>query len=519
MTRFPRISWPNWMTRRAFLRFTAGAAGGLAVGGALGWPRRRARAGDGMRDVVVIGGGLSGLITAASLTEYDVLLLEREPEAGGRICTGTWKDYTYSMGAAYMGTPDAEMSRFFTELGVEPIPIPPPVDGMARGGKLYPEDYFAACLGTKDALEDYKRMARELAALSSGGLEEAVYSGDPAHLDPFGPLDQLTMETWLKVNGIEPVVQNLVDVENRGLFGVGNRDFSLMFDVPELAYNFHEPFLAFETMPDGPVPDFHEHRPDVSVDSVDTWTFPGGMMEVVDAMTSHPELSGRVQTGASVTRVTVNDDQTVTVRYRQGGADRSVRAYAAVLATPAPVTAKVVRGGLSERVMEALRAVRYTTYVTLALYTSRRMFRNAWNIACLDTCFTTLNDAVRTQVSMDHDGEAVLGVALPPRHAGDRGMFDLPDATIVDRAVEDAERYLPGLGGAVLGHDVKRFEHGFPVFGPGYRNVLHAIQDDPATRGPLFLAGDYTVYPTLGGAAVSGDLAASRVHAYAETLD
>ncbi len=516
--RFPTVRWPSWMTRRAFLRLSAGVTGGLAAGCALGWPRPRAAAAEGVRDVVVIGGGLSGLMAAASLTDYDVLLLEQGAVAGGRICTGTWKDFTYSMGAAYMGTPDREMNRFFHELGVEPIPVPPPVDGMARGGKLYPGDYFAAALGSSDALKDYKRMARELKALCDLGLEEAVYSGDPSTLERFGPLDQLTMETWLQVHGIDPMVQRLVDVENRGLFGVGNRDFSLLFDVPELAYNFHEPFLALETMPDGPVPDFHEYRPDAPIGGVDTWTFPGGMMEVVDAMTGHPELAGRVQTGAAVTDVIVNDDRTVTVHYRQGGRRRSVRAYAAVLATPAPVTAAVTSGGFSEAVTEALEAVDYTTYVTLALYTSRRMFHNAWNIACLDTCFTTLNDAVRTQVPMEHTGESVLGVAMPPRLEGPQALLAVPDAEIVDRAVRDAERYLPGVGDAVLGHDIHRFEHAFPVFGPGYRKILRTLHDDPTTRGPLFLAGDYTVYPTLGGAAVSGDLAAARVHAYAETL-
>ena len=72
-------------------------------------------------------------------------------------------------------------------------------------------------------------------------------------------------------------------------------------------------------IPEGPVPDFHSYKPDVDIGDVDTWTFPHGMMEVVNAMTQRTRLRGRVATGAKVTRVGVNPDKTVTIAYQQGG--------------------------------------------------------------------------------------------------------------------------------------------------------------------------------------------------------
>ncbi len=512
----PRLLAPH-LTRRDLLRLTALVTGG-ALTGALNRRRARAAAGD-VRDVVVVGGGMSGLMASWLLSDHDVLLLEGEEEPGGRICAGEWNGLTYSMGAAYTGRPDLEMLAFYAELGVESIPVPPPVDGMALGGALYPEDHFASALGSQEVLDDFAKLAGEFKRLNDLGVEEAVYSLDLPRLERMDTLDRFHLQTWLNSLDIDPLLHRYVDVESRGLFGVAPKDFSLLFAIPELTYNFYSPGIERERIPSGPVPDFHTHRPRSSVFGVDTWTFRTGMMELVRGMTGQPGLSGRVETGARVTRVKVNRDRTVTVTYRQDGSTKTVTAHAAVLATPAPVTADIVAGGLSDDVMTALRSVEYTTYVTLALFTRERLFRNAWNIACLDGSFTTLNDAVRTQVAPDHTGESILGVAMPPVHARDRSLFEASDDEVVRRAMPDIERYLPGAGDKVLGRDIKRFEHAFPVFGPGYGKVLATLHNDPSARGPLFLAGDYTVYPTLGGASVSGELADRRVRAYAETLE
>jgi protoporphyrinogen oxidase len=496
------------------LKVSAAAAGYVAARSLTG---SLSAAEEGLRDVVVVGGGLSGLMAAYSMQDHDVLLLEKEPVAGGRICSGTWGGFHYSMGAAYTGTPDAEMREFFGELGIKPMPVPPPVDGLAYRGKIYPEDYFTAALGSRKALRDYIKMAEELMRLSEDGIEEAVYSSLD-HLAEYEELDQYSMQQWLDRHKIDPTVQLYVDTENRGLFGVSNGDFSFLFDIPELAYNFYEEGLSADDFHEGPVPDFNTYRPEVDPDEVDTWTFPRGMMEMVRAMTERTPLRSKVVTGAEVTRVTVNQDKTVTVRYTHAGQGKEVRTHAAVLATPAPVTAKIVRNGFSPAVMEALRAVDYTTYVTMALFMSERLIRNAWNVACLDSCFTTLNDAIRTQVPVGYRGKAIMGVAMPPRRASDRSLINASDNEILELALKDIERYFPGARQKVLGKDVKRFHHAFPVFRPGYGEILWALNKDASTRGPLFLAGDYVIYPTMGGAAVSGEQAFERVSAYADTL-
>ena len=98
-------------------------------------------------------------------------------------------------------------------------------------------------------------------------------------------------------------------------------------------------------------------------------------------------------------------------------------------------------------------------------------------------------------------------------------MIKRSDDDLVETVVKDAERHIPGIRQKILGRKVNRFEYAFPVFRPKYGNILWDLHHDPSTRGPLFLAGDYTVYPTSGGAAESGINAYELVARYAETLE
>jgi protoporphyrinogen oxidase len=500
--------------RRDFLKLSAAGLGGAALC-SLGGLTACSPEDDGVYDAVVVGGGVSGLTAAYWLQDYDVLVLEKEAAAGGRVLTREWEGFQYAMGAAYMGKPDLEMSLFFSELGIEAIPVPPPADALAYQGIVYPEDYFDSALGSIEAFRDYVRVSEELYEYADDGIEEATYEADLETLAEYEELDQISVKQWLDDEGVHPLVQRYIDVENRGLFGVSNSDMSLLFDVPEMSFNLYEEGLDEFDYDPRPVPDFQTFRPDAGEDS-GVWTFANGMIEMVWAL--EEALEGRVQSGAEVSSVVVNGDDTVSVTYTRNGQVQTVRAYAVVLAAPAPVTASIVRGGFSSNVMEALRAVSYTTYVTMAVFLRERLFRNAWNVACLDAVFTTLNDAIRTQVEYDYQGGSILGVAMPPDSADDRSLIALSDDALLERALHDIERYFPGVRDMVVGKDVHRFQYAFPVFRPGYGEILWELHADETTMGPLFLAGDYMVYPTLGGAAVSGWRAYELVTEYANSL-
>lgn len=56
-------------------------------------------------DVVIVGGGISGLTIAYQLRNYDVALIERERQTGGVSKSENWNGIEYAIGAAYMIDP------------------------------------------------------------------------------------------------------------------------------------------------------------------------------------------------------------------------------------------------------------------------------------------------------------------------------------------------------------------------------------------------------------------------------
>ncbi len=456
-------------------------------------------------DAVIVGGGLSGLITAYLLRDYHVLVLEKNAKPGGRVILKQWNDFHYSMGAAYMGEPDDEMKAFFKELGIHPIRVPPPVDGMAYKGKIVFNTIIPQIVNDNKALRDLLKVSRKLKALNDEGIDEMVYEGSH-ELGEFSELDKISMHDWLQQERIHPLVQKIIHVENRGLFGVSNADFSFFYSIPEMAFNFDP----------GDIDNVEELRKELlagNEEESELYTFKHGMSELINALSRR--LKNRVRTHARVTKVTAHDDETVTVWYDHPSGTKKIRAHAVIMATPAPVTAKLVKRGLSHQVLSALRKIRYSSYITIALFLKKRVLYNSWLVACLDTSFSTLNDAIRTQVDPDYRGPSILGIALPPHHARDRSWKNLSDKALMKKIIPELENYFPNLSSLILGYDIERFSYAFPVFYPGYSQILRSLNLDESTKGPIFLAGDYMVYPTLGGAAMSGYKAYEYAQQYA----
>ncbi len=72
-------------------------------------------------DIVVIGGGLSGLATAYLLRERRPIVLEMQPRFGGQARGEWWQGTHYSLGSAYFITPDKGtfLEEFYKELGFD----------------------------------------------------------------------------------------------------------------------------------------------------------------------------------------------------------------------------------------------------------------------------------------------------------------------------------------------------------------------------------------------------------------
>lgn len=160
-------------------------------------------------DVVIVGGGLSGLATAYELKKAGISyrILEREPRVGGRVRTGVYPDESQAeVGLAefWSGNPAVELAQ---ELGVELEKEDLSLSSLKIDGKLYPFtqnsnlEFLQAILG-KD-YETYQQWDRKTAELIH--RIEAERPG-PELL----ALKDRSFEAWLEEQPLTPFARKVV---------------------------------------------------------------------------------------------------------------------------------------------------------------------------------------------------------------------------------------------------------------------------------------------------------------------
>ena len=297
-------------------------------------------------DVVVVGAGIGGLAAAWYLRERDVLVLEADGRVGGRLLSERRGDYWLNYGAHVFGSPATATGHLLDELGVEAAPVPGCLAGLAMNGRVLTdgrvESYpwripmswearlavLRAGVKVRSAVWRYGRMSAVRPGETAAERQQRIYDflGDSSFADFVGPLPPDADAMF------RPTVSRSAGSPEQVSAGAGVGYFQLVWDRSA-----------------------------------------GLSRNIVGGSSLLPEAIGallgrRLLLGAEAHEVEIVSGGVV-VRYDHEGSPQEVLARDVVLATPAPITRRIVVN-LPTETAAALDKVVYGSYVSAAFLTN-----------------------------------------------------------------------------------------------------------------------------------------------------
>jgi oxygen-dependent protoporphyrinogen oxidase len=421
-----------------------------------------------MKDVVIVGGGLSGLAAGWRLRHWDTVLLETGSRVGGRIRSERRGRYWLNWGGHVFANSGSSTDALLSAVGITAPQVPGSLAGVAMNGKLL----------INGPIQAYPfRIPMAVAsriALLRAGLKVSAQVLRYARIVRQRP-------------GEDPAVrqQRVYDFENGRSF----RDF--VGDLPEDAAALFYPTVTRSAA------DPHEIAAGAGIGYFSlVWNIGQGLSRnIVGGPSTLTEgiaaaLGDRVQLDAEVVEI-VHKQRSVVVRYRQNGVDLEAEGRCVVLATPATVSHQVAVD-LPRDVRDALGKVIYGPYVSAAFLTDEatpQPWDAAYGIAAPKRSFNiVLNQSslVRGSESTRQPGSSIM--AFSPAGLA-RTLLAKSDDEILRIYTDDLDQVLgSGFGGSVVEAQVQRWETGAPYCFPG----RGALQPTLTRRGGrVFLAGDY----------------------------
>lgn len=302
-------------------------------------------------EIVIVGGGVSGLTAAFLLQERGFLLLEKEMHWGGNAYLEEYEGQAFATGAAFIDRGESPALALAKEIGLEsPLPIQNP-DGTIIRGELIADTWreglehlpFPASVR-----ESFKKFRRELLAIRVN--------------DHYDELDSEPFSKYFK--SYAPEVKQWWDTYGPSNWGAGTDETSARIGISELQN------IAGDDVKDGRL----------------TWE--GGLGAITKRLAKilEPNHRERMITGATIVRVEQQEHE-ARVAYLHEGQLKTVAAKAVIMATPKFITRRLV-GDLPAKQQEAMKKIRYIPYPVVNLIFDKPVFNRGYDTWCPGNTFT-----------------------------------------------------------------------------------------------------------------------------------
>jgi protoporphyrinogen oxidase len=428
-------------------------------------------------DVVIVGGGVSGLAAAYRLQHRDFLLLEKEPHWGGNAYAMEYEGSTYATGSAFLAK-DEYTYTFAKEIGLELLPVNSPDASIIRGELVL--DTWGEGVNklpySASIRESFKKFRKEMLAIDVGRQRQQLFS------QPFADfLKQYPAELTQWWDNFGP-----------SNWGATSEDTAAGIAIE-----------ALQEM-------VEESKAD------DRYTWPGGLGAITKKLADilQPKYQDRMQTGATTVAV-VPEKNAVQVTYIQGGELKTVAATAVIMATPKFITRRIV-DGLPDKQSEAMHEIRYIPYPVVNLIFDKPVFNHGYDTWCPGNTFTDF--VVADWVIQKQPGYQqkfnILSCYTPMREeARSQLLTEAGARKIAANVLSDFQKLMPGLN--VDPVEVHIYRRGHPLYmsTPGLYTQVQPLVRHPMDR--VFFANTDSEGPesTTNGGILAAQRAVKEVEA------
>ena len=422
-------------------------------------------------DVVIVGGGVSGLSAAYFLQKYNFLLLEKEPHWGGNAYVEDFEGQVYGTGSAFesMGTPGTHLAA---ELGMKMLRVDDPDPTLVNG--TWVADTWRSGL---DHLPYPLAVRRSFKTFRDAMMK----------IDVAARKEELDNQPFSKyTSGYARQISQWWDGYGPSNWGARTKDTSA--------------FVALETLQS-----IAGDRPD------DRITWPGGLGAITKTLSDIllRSRSESMLSAATVVAVEPQKDE-VHISYARDGKMETVAARAVIMATPKFITWRLV-AGIPEAQIAAMRKIRYIPYPVVNLIFDKPVYHRAYDTWCPGNTFTDFVVAdwtIRNEVG--YKPKYNILSCYTPLQEFERGRLLTEEGSreLAANVLRDFQKLLPAFRTDPL--EVHIYRRGHPMFMATPGNYTATI---PAARGPLervFFGNADSAGPE---SLTSGAIAASRMGA------